>query len=335
MRRATFFTGEYYLNNRQFDIKDTIVNRDNCLYGSYLLKKRFEEKGIDLNTQDISLPSESDFILYNEMPRFTDFTDIVKEKENYLLLFESEIIRPDNWDRKNHKYFKKIFTWNNDFVDNKKYIKYYWPNKIPEKLDSFTVQKEKLCTMIVANKFQKHPLELYSERKKAILWFEKYHPGDFDLYGYGWDRYNFTGILRRLNRVRLLTALLSQEYLVYKGPVESKEKVLSKYKFAICYENAKDIPGYITEKIFDCFFASCVPVYLGAPNVTDYIPAETFIDRRKFKTYDELYRYMKNMTDEEYNKYLGAIKDFVHSDKIYPFSAECFAETICREIVER
>jgi hypothetical protein len=110
---------------------------------------------------------------------------------------------------------------------------------------------------------------------------------------------------------------------------------MQKYKFSVCYENATGITGYITEKIFDSFFAGCVPVYLGAPNVTDYIPAETFIDKRNFKNYGELYRYMKSMTDEEYNKYLGAIKDFVHSGRIYPFSAECFAETLFREIVEK
>ena len=55
-------------------------------------------------------------------------------------------------------------------------------------------------------------------------------------------------------------------------------KFTKNISFAICYENARDIPGYITEKIFDCFFAGCVPIYWGgAPNVTDHIPANTFI----------------------------------------------------------
>ena len=101
------------------------------------------------------------------------------------------------------------------------------------------------------------------------------------------------------------------------------------------YENARDIPGYITEKIFDCFFAGCVPVYLGAPNVADYIPSGTFIDKRNFKTYEELYSYIKNMPETEYAGYLDAIKNFVRSDKIYPFSAECSAETLFMEIIER
>jgi hypothetical protein len=39
------------------------------------------------------------------------------------------------------------------------------------------------------------------------------------------------------------------------------------------------------------------------------------------------------MTDREYREYLDAVKNFIKSDKIYPFSAECFAETIVNEIV--
>ncbi|WP_226896450.1 glycosyltransferase family 10 domain-containing protein [Poseidonibacter ostreae] len=60
------------------------------------------------------------------------------------------------------------------------------------------------------------------------------------------------------------------------------------------------MPGYITEKIFDSFFAGCVPVYLGADNITEHIPKECFIDKREFDTYEKLYKYLKNMSDEEY-----------------------------------
>ena len=330
MIKAAFFTGSFYLNNGQFDVSDIISNRDNCLYGFYLLKKRLGENGIDLSTQDINLPSESQFIIYNELPKIED---ISTNKSNYLLIFESEVIRPDNWNLKNHKYFKKIFTWNDKFVDNKKYFKINFSGKIPTDLNFNLNKKNKLCTMIAGHKLKSHPLELYTERIKAIRWFEQNHPEDFDLYGIGWDKYYFKGILSRLNRFDTLRKILKPRYPSYKGSIESKKEVYKKYKFAICYENAKDIPGYITEKIFDCFFAGCVPIYWGAPNITDHIPANTFIDKRNFKTYEELYNYLKNMSDEEYINYLDAIKDFIKSDKIYPFSAECFAETLINEII--
>jgi len=169
---------------------------------------------------------------------------------------------------------------------------------------------------------------------KTIRWFEENHPEDFDLYGIGWDKYYFKGMLSRLNRFDALRKILKPRYPSYKGRIESKKEVYKKYKFAICYENARDIPGYITEKIFDCFFAGCVPIYWGAPNITDHIPADTFIEKRNFKTYEELYNYLKNMSDKEYINYLDAIKNFIKSDKIYPFSAECFAETLINEIIK-
>lgn len=332
MKEATFFTGPFYLNNRQFDVLNKISNRDNCLYGWCLLKKKFREKGYDLSTQDINSPSGSQFIIYNEMPKIVK--DISLGKDNYLVIFESEVVRPDNWNTENHNYFKKIFTWNDKYVDNNKYFKINFSHKIPDKVEVNIKNKKKLCTMIVANKFKSHLLELYTERLKAIRWFEENHPEDFDLYGIGWDKYYFKGILSRLNRFNTLRKVLKPKYPSYKGPIESKKEVYKKYKFAICYENARDVPGYITEKIFDCFFAGCVPIYWGAPNITDHIPANTFIDRRNFKSYKELYHYLKNMPDKEYLNYLDSIKNFIKSDKIYPFSAEYFAETLSSEILK-
>jgi hypothetical protein len=110
-----------------------------------------------------------------------------------------------------------------------------------------------------------------------------------------------------------------------------KSTILKQYKFSICYENARDIPGYITEKIFDCFFSGCVPVYWGAPNITDYIPEGTFIDRRKFHSYPALFEYLNSMSPAEYREYLQSIESFIHGPDIYPFSAENFADTILRK----
>jgi len=45
--------------------------------------------------------------------------------------------------------------------------------------------------------------------------------------------------------------------------VGHKKPIMEQYKFSIYHENARNIPGYITEKIFDSFFAGCVPVYWG------------------------------------------------------------------------
>ena len=109
---------------------------------------------------------------------------------------------------------------------------------------------------------------------------------------------------------------------------------MKKYKFAVCYENCQGFPGYITEKIFDCFFAGTVPIYWGAPNIKDHIPAGAFIDKREFENYNQLYQYIKNMPDDEYNNYLINIKNFLQGNKFYQFGPEYFANIIIREIID-
>ena len=59
---------------------------------------------------------------------------------------------------------------------------------------------------------------------------------------------------------------------------------LSKYKFSICFENSITA-GYISEKIFDCFYAGTIPIYYGDPNVKESIDPDSFIDFRKFDDY--------------------------------------------------
>jgi len=328
---------KYYNKNRMFTDISSPIGDDLC-YSSVYMGKYLIENGHKINTIDMDDISKFDAIVFMDFPKFKNkyFKRLVSDGFNnlYLIIYESEIISPDNWNIENHKYFKKIFTWNDKFVDNKKYFKINFSHKIPDKVEFNIKNKNKFCTMIVANKFKSHSLELYTERIKAIRWFEENHPEDFDLYGIGWDKYYFKGILSRLNRFNVLRKILKPKYPSYKGPIKSKKDIYKRYKFAICYENARNIPGYITEKIFDCFFAGCVPIYWGAPNITNHIPTDTFIDKRNFNTYEELYSYLKNMSDKEYMRYLDAIKNFIKSDKIYPFSAECFAETLSSEILK-
>jgi hypothetical protein len=244
---------------------------DDLLYSTVYLAKFARTRNIGVSTIDTEPLESYDAILFMDFPTFKNkyFRQLInnKFKNVYLMIFESEVIRPDNWNRENHKYFKKIFTWNDELVDNKKYFKINFAHKIPTDLNFDINKKNKLCTLIAGHKFASHPLELYTERVKAIRWFEQNHPEDFDLYGIGWDKYNFKGALSMLNRFEILRKFLKPKYPSYRGAVNSKREVLQKYKFAICYENVRDIPGYITEKIFDCFFAGCVPVYWGAPNV--------------------------------------------------------------------
>jgi hypothetical protein len=258
-----------------------------------------------------------------------------KKKPVYLIISENIYIKRKNADIKRHKEFINVFSYVDSWLGDPRYIKLNYSFRIPQSINLNLNCKTKLLTMISSGgKHLSHPDELYSEREKAIRWFECHHIEDFDLYGTGWELNQHAGpkIIRFLNKIRPFRKLPDNGYPSYRGPVERKRPILEKYRFAICYENTKNLPGYITEKIFDCFFAGCVPIYLGANNVTNYIPENCFIDRRKFATYEALYNYIVNMKNEEYLKYLIAIGNFLQSSQIKQFSIENFINLLSNNI---
>ena len=339
----------FYNNTKQFNKNRMLTDPsspigDDLLYPFVLLAQELKKQGHTTATIDTDDIEKFDAVVFVEFPGFKNiyFKKLTEKNfENlYLIATESPIIAPQNYLIENHKYFKKVFTLQDDVIDNKKYFRVNYSHKFPDAFSFNLREKNNLCCLIASNKFTPGVNELYTERKRAIRWFEKNHPTDFDLYGKSWDRYYFYGKvlginLARLNRLKFLSKLLGPKYLSYKGEITSKRATYKNYKFAICYENSENVNGYITEKIIDCFLGTCVPVYLGAPNIKNHIPENAFIDKRDFTTYEKLYQYMKNMPEEEYAGYLENISAFLKSEKAYPFTAEYFAKTISQEITKK
>lgn len=144
--------------------------------------------------------------------------------------------------------------------------------------------------------------ELYKDRIEALYFFSS-NPG-FHLYGQGWEN-QIPGFSKRYHQAARKC---------YKGTLNFDEKLntMSQYKFAICFENCS-FPGYVTEKIFDCFLAGTIPVYYGAPDINSFVPPESFIDFRKFKDFKELDDYLKAIDEITAMKMLKAASDFLSS----------------------
>lgn len=151
--------------------------------------------------------------------------------------------------------------------------------------------------------------EIYKDRVEAIYHFSK--NSNFHLYGQGWE-----------NRIPGFSLNYHQAAKkAFRGGLSFEEKlpVMSRYKFSICFENCI-FPGYVTEKIFDCFLAGCIPIYYGAPNIEDFVPADTYIDFRKFENLGALEQYLNTFTESDAKKMLDAAKAFLSStdfDKYY------------------
>ena len=309
------------------------------------LKKYCSERNIHVNTIDF----------WNESKKTPD--DI------YVSLEHKNLFRKIYWQFKNKSYsslklshFKKRILFNNEpptvlpevyrnidnlfriydevylscKVDNARCHYFHIPQQLYEGIafNYWNNFNRKFLVMINANKstrlyrrliiltnrnhlyFQK---DLLGERIKIIEFFGRTR--DIDLYGIGWDKHLpfpywfYKGAVQK----------------VYKGSVKSKHQKLSEYNFAIATENSI-VPGFIGEALFDCFYVGTIPVYLGAPDIHEYIPKECFIDMRDFADYKELRKFLKSLNASQIASYKEHARQFLESEQYKPFTNEYFAK---------
>ena len=324
-------------NNNIFNNVGDVSVKD-FLNQMFLLGDYGRRNGVEFVSSDSIDLSDADSFLFIDMPDLDNpyYQKAVSTgKSLFLLVWESGIINPRNSDKRLHDDFKGVFTYDDTLIDDRKYFKvaysFCFPEAIPKVFES-----KKLCCLIAGNKSSTHPLELYSKRLDAIAWFEANQPDQFDFYGQGWTKIiPPRNILHRaINKYPLLNKYLSVKHACYRGEIVDKLEIYRKYLFSICFENARDLSGYISEKIFDCFFAGCVPVYWGATNISDYVPPDCFIDMRRFRDVSELHNHLVSINENEYFDYLCAIEDFIKANKRGVFSVDYFSEkitgTICK-----
>ena len=164
--------------------------------------------------------------------------------------------------------------------------------------------------------------QLHDKRLELIEFFGKNE--SLDLYGGGWQdlanlpttwQKRLNPIIKKLNPLRC----------------DDKHDVLSKYKFAICFENMSS-PGYVTEKIIDCIAGGVIPIYLGAPDISFFVPDDLFIDLRGFKNYEDLFTYLNEMTAERAMEIVMKGQIFLKSANGKKFSFESFAKNVLQII---
>ena len=319
-----------FLSNKIFG-HDPVLNRDDCLEVWRYLKDYCAKHGIELNTVDFwnKGKARTDDIYvalnHNEKPLFREIYYRLTGKQKLtpgldkfgrriLLQFETPVVQP--WPYDNMKALARIydtlcFSWKTPETAEHGYIHYPQPfSGIMPKYWNNTTRS--FMAMINTNKrFFSPPNELHTKRIEAVIYFGKF--GEIDLYGRGWDKP--VGDSKDWDIVTRS----------YKGSIESKYDTLSKYRFAICFENMA-LSGYITEKIIDCLHVGTVPIYWGAQDIEDYIPKGCFIDMRDFKDYAALRTYLKSIDNKKMNEYRENAKQYLDSEQYRQFTKEYFAE---------
>jgi len=341
-------------NNKLFS-KEIEVNNQNDIWRA--LKRRFSELGYEVKTADANTLDNCEKILFIDSmgvdglnisrggikaniknffgiktPRSWPVRALYREAiekgmrdKLVLFLWEGKAVNPHNYIKETWDKFDHIFTWNDDLVDNKKFFKFYLPTPTQKRPDSpLSFSEKKLLVNISRNIRSTDRNELYSERRKTIQYFDSHYPHDFDLFGLKWHQ--------PVTRMEKLFPWLIKKYVTHQGMCGDKIEVLSRYKFALCYENLKGEKGYITEKIFDALIAGTVPIYWGASNIHDYVDQKAFIDRRKFKNNKDLANYLINLKEKEYNEMLRAGQGYLQSEKFKKFSPEYFCDNIIKTL---
>ncbi len=301
---------------------DPATSRDNVLERFRLLREALSAEGHVCRTADMLDPSVIDVLIFHDVLNELDAVlRIVKANPQVRLIYvanEPSFVAPLH----DHQSLARlpvdcVLTWN-DLVAGKvpHVVKCNIGQPIihAENIPCLSFAGKKLICAIFANKPSLGENLLFVERVRAVEFFAQ-QPLGMDLYGIGWEN---TG-----------SDILES---AYRGKCASKREVLQGYRFSLAYENVKGLPGLITEKIFDCFDAGTVPIYLGAPNIEDYIPKACFVDAKQFDDYAQLYAFLANMPEAEYQRYLDAAKSFITSAAYQAFTSSTYVSIMVAQI---
>lgn len=333
-----------YLQNVLFNVKKN-KGIEATIFAT--LKNFLKKRNININTYDISTKKAPYIHIYFDLPYFWNFAAwkpiLLSKKKKILICYEPPTVIPFNYMKVFHTFFVKVYTWYDGLVDNeqrlsasKKYFKIHLPkSSLGMNTKSKEFKEKKFLAIVNKNILPFYPFkifkpfgkELYSERIKAIEFFERNIPDQFFLYGRGWNqpkKYNLTENLFGYKK-----------YSTYKGEVDNKIELLSNFKYCICFENLAEVKGYVTEKIFDCLKARCVPVYWGASDIAKYIPKNCFIDFRNFDGYEKLLNFLVSIDERQYNTYIKNIEKLLSDKKfIDMWFEDGFAKFFLKDVLE-
>lgn len=91
------------------------------------------------------------------------------------------------------------------------------------------------------------------------------------------------------------------------GAMKFKHDVFADYKIVLAFEN-NNVTDYVTEKIWNVFIGGALPVYMGAPNIDEWLPGEhSIIKVADYASPAELAAYLKKVLadDDLYRSYFS------------------------------
>jgi hypothetical protein len=349
----------HFLRNELFDT-GSVHNIDGA-HGPYFhVKDLFESQGIEVNTADYLVRGlkRNKLNVYFSLGITDNYRRLAQDEDVVLSAYftmDAPIVMPSHFKglRTVSRHFNRIYCYSTPEAlarygcEGLTFSKLHIPYCYDRVLDGMWANEDRkfMCLLNYNRLCRRTWRELYTARLDACEYFSRFD--EIDLYGFGWDRAPYVvgetwipGRLTKINRYihENVPGIRKHPYekliqRVWRGAAPSKYETQSKYTFTICYENM-ELEGWLNENIFDCFLVGTIPIYLGPPDVTDYIPEDCFIDRRKFKTYDELRAFLHSLGPAEIRRYKENARDYLASERFKPFTTASFARLFTTAVAE-
>ena len=312
-----------FLNNGLFSRN---AARDDCLNPYCVFKQLAEDRGWEIGTFDRLPIEQADKVVVFGLYFSGAILHALEEvgAKNILAVFhEPPQIAPLYFDKDIYTCFGTVLLSENTRPDKERVFYSDFPVS-GHIADWLSFEERKMLVSITSWKILHCEGSLYAERIRAIKYFQASMGQQFDMYGEGW-------------RKKTVLPLMSPHrfFDCYQGTCISKLDTMRRYRFSLCYENSDNVRGYVTEKIFDSFQAGCVPIYLGAPDIDQYVPQEAYIDRRNFDSNNDLECYLKAIDNKKFKRYLCAINDYLNSDSYRKRLPNYFAQNLLNMLNRR
>lgn len=307
-----------------FDLSNPVLNRDGQLFPFHRMREHLAGKDISVHTADYLFKDNvhdahsRDYYSLGILDNFERVSQEGRARLAAFVIMEPPVVLPHLYDAlpRLTAMFDRVYVHNTGGdgyslkgVNTAKLHRLYWPIPHNEVLQPYWGNEIRMKRVVVINGShnpRSRDREQYSLRIKAMAELSKF--GVVDLYGMGWERWWSRSALWLpywMNRRALMS--------IYKGKCASKFEMLQNYEFCLCFENMQ-MDGYITEKIFDCLYAGTIPLYMGAPDILEYIPEDVFVDCRKYSTWTAMWEDVARMSPDRIRAMKEAGRVFLQSD---------------------
>ena len=241
------------------------------------------------------------------------FNSITKGAHQHLVTCEPQTAMPLQWTQEYAKQFDTYITFNPTIYAWWKsqlrcrlisgvpaFNGYYW-------LDSFVPYEQKIDAIVIQNK-------LYGMQSEGTILHL---------------RQEAAKILPELGMLVHVWSTMNWGGSCYKGSVGSplhhshitQLQKTAEYKFCFCPESTYHpiwSSGFVTERMFNCFKAKTILIYIGCYDIEKYVPKELFVDFRDFypNNWGGLVAKLKSYSQDQYAHQVEAAFEWQKKNRI-------------------